>query len=414
MTDSPPAMLSAYQKSVIAVLAFLQFTVVLDFMILSPLGALLMEKLSVGPAQFGLVVSAYAFSAGVAGFLTAGFADRFDRKRFLLVFYVGFIVGTALCGVAWSYEVLLAARVVTGLFGGVLSGASMAIIADVFPFQVRGRVMGTVQTSFAAAQILGIPAGIALSNHWGWHAPFLLIAGVGAAVGVVIALVLRPVTAHLEGKGAKASAFGHLIAAATKPAHLRGFAASVLLATGGFMMMPYGSAFMVNNLGIPLEKLPIVYIVSGGAAFVAGPLIGRLADGVGKYRMFFLSTLATVAVVLVYTHLEGPVSLWVVIAFSLAMFAAVTGRMVTSQALVSAVPEPAERGAFMAINSALQQVSGGIAAVIGGLLIVQRADGGLEHFDRIGWAVGAAALVALVPMAIIDRAVRRQPAGGPS
>lgn len=414
MNESPPPALSAYQKSVIAVLAFLQFTVVLDFMILSPLGALLMEKLSVGPAQFGLVVSAYAFSAGVAGFLTAGFADRFDRKRFLLVFYVGFIVGTALCGVAWSYEVLLAARVVTGLFGGVLSGASMAIIADVFPFQVRGRVMGTVQTSFAAAQILGIPAGIALSNQWGWHAPFLLIAGVGAAVGVVIALVLRPVTAHLEGSRAQDSAFGHLIAAATKPAHLRGFAASVLLATGGFMMMPYGSAFMVNNLGVPLEKLPIVYIVSGGAAFVSGPLIGRIADGVGKYRMFFLSTLATVAVVLVYTHLEGPVSLWVVIAFSLAMFAAVTGRMVTSQALVSAVPEPAERGAFMAINSALQQVSGGIAAVIGGLLILQRADGGLEHFDRIGWAVGAAALVALVPMAIIDRAVRRQTDGGPA
>jgi predicted MFS family arabinose efflux permease len=173
------------------------------------------------------------------------------------------------------------------------------------------------------------------------------------------------------------------------------------------MMMPYGSAFMVNNLGIPMTQLPTVYIASGVAAFFTGPLIGRVADSMGKYRLFFLSTVATIVVVVVYTHLEGPVSLAVVIGFSLLMFASVTGRMVTSQALVSAVPDAKDRGAFMAINSALQQISGGIAAVVGGLLIVQRSDGGLDHFDRIGWAVALAAVITLFAMRAIDRAVQR-------
>lgn len=417
---------SRYQKSIIAMLAFLQFTVVLDFMILSPLGAVLMTELNINPAQFGVVVSAYAFAAGIAGFLAAGFADRFDRKKFLLFFYVGFIAGTLMCGIAWSYETLLAARVVAGLFGGVIGGTSMAIVADLFPFGVRGRVMGTLGTSFAAAQVLGIPAGLALSTWWGWHAPFILIVVVGTGVGVAIAVAMQPVVGHLlpkddvtataAGSGAVAvpggvapakagaSAYAHLLAALTKPAHLRGFAATVLLATGGFMMMPYGSAFIVENLDISVDRLPAIYVASGVAAFFAGPLVGRLADQLGKYRVFVVASLLTVAVVVWYTHLDGPTPIWVVIAASIVMFAGVTGRMVTSQALVSTVAQPAERGAFMAINSALQQVSGGIAAVVGGMLIAQRADGGLEHFDRIGFAVAAAALITLVPMGVIAKA----------
>jgi predicted MFS family arabinose efflux permease len=172
---------TGYQKFVIFLLAFLQFTIILDFMILSPLGALLLEELHVTTRQFGLVVSVYAFSAGASGLLTAGFADRFDRKKLLLFFYFGFLLGTLGCGIAPDYSTLLVARTVTGLFGGVIGSISMAIAADLFPLEVRGRVMGVIQTAFAASQVLGLPIGLFLSNHWGWHAPFLLISALGRA-----------------------------------------------------------------------------------------------------------------------------------------------------------------------------------------------------------------------------------------
>ncbi len=167
-----------YQVFVIAILSFLQFTVVLDFMVLSPLGAILMPELAIKPAQFGMVVSAYAFSAGASGFLAAGFADRFDRKRLLLFFYAGFILGTTLCALADNYHDLLIARIITGIFGGVLSSISFAIITDIFKMEVRGRVMGFVQMSFASSQVLGIPVGLYLANKLGWHSPFFMIVAI--------------------------------------------------------------------------------------------------------------------------------------------------------------------------------------------------------------------------------------------
>ena len=141
-TPAPP--FSGYQKTVVAMLAFLQFAVILDFMLMSPLGALIMPDLKIGPAQFGLVVSAYAFSAGVSGLLTAGFADRYDRKKLLLFFYTGFVLGTLWCGLANSFHALLAARIVTGIFGGVIGSVVLAIATDLFEVALRGRVMGLI------------------------------------------------------------------------------------------------------------------------------------------------------------------------------------------------------------------------------------------------------------------------------
>src|SRR6478735_4432989 len=185
-TDAPPALqFSGYQKIVIAMLAFLQFAVIIDFMLMAPLGALIMPALGATPAQFGTVVSAYAFAAGVSGFLTAGFADRFDRKKLLLFFYTGFIGGSAWCGLATSFESLLLARIVTGLFGGVIGSIVLAIATDLFDFQMRGRVMGYIQTAFSASQVLGLPAGL------------------------LIAFGMKPVNAHLALKQER-SPFMHL------------------------------------------------------------------------------------------------------------------------------------------------------------------------------------------------------------
>jgi predicted MFS family arabinose efflux permease len=396
-----------YQSTVVAILAFLQFTVVLDFMILSPLGALLLRELHVTPAQFGLVVSAYAFSAAASGLLTAGFADKFDRKKLLLFFYSGFVWGTFLCGIAPSYWFLMTARMVTGLFGGVIGSISLAIVADLFPFEMRGRVMGVVMSAFAASQVLGIPVGLYLSNAFGWHAPFLMIAGVGAVVGVVIFTQLRPIDEHLKSPSSR-TALPHLLATVARPRYRWGFASTILLAIGGFMLMPFGSAFSVHNLGIPLEKLPMVYMVTGFATIVAGPLMGRISDAVGKYPTFVGGSALGIVLVVYYTHL-AVTPLWFVIALNVVLFIAITARMVSSQALSSAIPEPQDRGAYMSISSSLQQFAGGLASSAAGLIVSQTADGAITHYERLGYVVSAAMIATVFFVHKIDSLVKAEP-----
>ncbi|HET6540000.1 MAG TPA: MFS transporter, partial [Chryseolinea sp.] len=374
-----------YQVFVIAILSFLQFTVVLDFMVLSPLGAILMPELAIKPAQFGMVVSVYAFSAGASGFLAAGFADRFDRKRLLLFFYAGFILGTTLCAVADNYHDLLIARIVTGIFGGVLSSISFAIITDIFKMEVRGRVMGFVQMSFASSQVLGIPVGLYLANKLGWHSPFFMIVAICMAVGVLIVIFLKPVNAHLKIPSTR-NPFEHLFKTVSRPLYLRAFAATTLLATGGFMLMPFASAFSVNNLGISLDQLPLLYMITGVFSMFAGPLIGKYSDQVGKYNIFTVGSIVTMVVVVIYCNL-GITPLWLVLVLNILMFAGVSSRIITSSALVSAVPVPQDRGSFMSVNSSVQQISGGIAAYVAGKIVVEAADGKLEHYDTLGYVV---------------------------
>jgi len=398
-----------YQKFVVAVLAFLQFTIILDFMILSPLGAILLPALHIATSQFGLLVSVYALSAGVSGLLTAGFADKFDRKKLLLFFYAGFILGTALCGLAASYPLLLAARIVTGIFGGVIGSIAMAITADLFPLESRGRVMGVVQTAFAASQVLGLPIGLWLANHWGWHAPFLMVAGLGALAGLVIAWGVKPINAHLRVPNDR-SAFQHLWKTVSRPAYLRAFAATLFLATGGFMLMPFGSAFTVNNLGIALAQLPVIYLITGLCSIIAGPLVGRLSDAVGKYPVFVGGTGLTIVMVTIYCHL-GRTPLGLVILINVLLFVGISARMIATSSLISAVPELKDRGAFMSVNSSLQQFAGGTAAALAGLIVVQTGDGRIEHYGALGGVVVAAMVLTLVLMYSVHKMVMAKTAG---
>ena len=273
---------SRYQSLLIALLALAQFTIIVDFVIMSPLGAILMPALNISAGQFGVAVSAYAFSAGISGVLAAGFADRFDRKRFLLFFYVGFTLGTLLCALAPNYHLLLLGRVVTGLFGGVIGSVVLAIVTDLFALHLRGRVMGFVQTAFAASQVLGIPAGLFLANHWSWHTAFGAIVVLSIATMAAILLVMRPVDGHLRLKQDH-NAFRHLIATVGQPRYTLAFAVTTLLATGGFMLMPFGSAYTVHNLGIDILHLPTIYLVSGLFSIFTGPMVGRASDAFGKY-----------------------------------------------------------------------------------------------------------------------------------
>ena len=399
----PRSGFTRYQAFVVAVLAFLQFTVILDFMIISPLGAMMMPVLHMSPQQFGLAVSAYALSAGASGLLAAGYADRFDRKRMLLFFYAGFVLGTLLCALADTFPLLLGARIVTGLFGGVIGAIVLAIATDLFPLQMRGRVMGTIQTAFAASQVLGLPAGLYFANHWDWHAPFLAIVAVAAPAGLVIALWMKPVAAHLALRQEK-SPFLHLLHTLTEPRYRTAFALNVLLPTGGYMLMPFATAYMVDNIGLPLTDLPTIYLVTGLSIVFAGPLIGRFSDRVGKFRTFCWGTGLTILMVAVWTNL-GHASLFTVIAVNVLMFMGIFGRIIPSQALVSAIPTVTERGAFNAVSASLQQFAGGVSAGIAGLVIVEAADGTLKHFNWLGVIVMTVALISMLLMYYVHRQV---------
>ncbi len=395
-----------YQLLIIAILSILQFTVILDFMVLSPLGAILLDKLNISTSQFGLVVSVYAFSAGCAGILTAGFADKYDRKKLLLFFYSGFLLGTVFCALAPNYHLLLAARIVTGIFGGVIGSVSFAIITDLFAVEVRGRVMGFVQMSFAASQVLGLPIGLLLANHFGWHAPFWMIAGAGVVLGIVIAFKMKPVNAHLQITGGQ-KAITHLMATLTKPEYAKAFLATTLLATGGFMLMPFGSAYSINNLGITLAQLPIIYLITGIFSIAFGPITGKLSDKIGKFKIFCLGSFLSMLMVAIYTHL-GVTPLWELVVLNVILFIGISSRMIASSALLMAVPEITDRGAFMSINAASQQISGGVASIIAGLIVYQSSTGKLERYDVLGYVVITSMLVAMWMLYYLNKRIQNK------
>jgi predicted MFS family arabinose efflux permease len=402
----PPARIrfSGYQKLVIAILGFLQFTVILDFMIISPLGAIVMPTLHISPQQFGFAVSSYAFSAGVSGFLAAGFADRFDRKRLLLFFYFGFMLGTLLCALATTYPLLLVARIVTGVFGGVIGSIVLAITTDLFPLEMRGRVMGVISTAFAASQVLGLPAGLYLTGHWNWHAPFLAIVAIGVPAGVVIMLCMRPVVAHLALQQER-SPLAHLVHTITEPRYRLALLLVMLLPTGGYMLMPFGTAFIVNNVGLTFAVLPLIYLVTGVSSIFVGPLVGKASDSYGKFAMFCFGSLVTLIMVPLWTNI-GHVPLVAVIVINVVLFAGIFSRMIPAQALISAIPEPSKRGAFNAVSASLQQFAGALSAAVAGWLIVQRPNGSLAHFDWLGYLV---MIISLVSVALMYRVHKQVP-----
>jgi predicted MFS family arabinose efflux permease len=378
--------LTRYQWLAVAILALTQFTVVLDFMVMSPLGDLLMKDFKVKPDQFGIVVSSYALAAGLSGFLTAGFADRFDRKRLLVFFYSGFILGTLFCGLAESYNQLVLARILTGLFGGVMSSISMAIVADIFSLEQRGRVMGFMQMGFGLSQIVGIPLSLFIADMYNWQTPFYLIVGLSVGMLLAILLALKPINAHLALKREN-SAFKHLLATIKNRNYRIGFLATAFMSLGGYFMMPWGSAFAVNNVGISQKELPFLFMVVGVSTFMIMPLIGILADKINKFQLFMTASIVMIASVLVYVHL-GETTLFVLIVVNIFMMGGIMARMVPSQALTTSVPEAKDRGAFMSINASLQQIAGGIAAMIGGKIVWQYSPSSpLMNFDLLGYVV---------------------------
>ncbi len=373
-----------YQIFVILILSLLQFTVVLDFMILSPLGDILMKTLQLSTSRFGSVVSAYAISAGISGILAAGFADKFDRKKLLLFFYSGFVIGTFFCGMANSYTALFLARIVTGLFGGVISAIAMAIITDVFTLEQRGRVLGFVQMAFAASQILGVPLGLWLADTYSWNAAFFMIVGLAMVIGLAILWKLKPLNTHLNLQTDK-RVIEHLLHTLKKKNYRIGFMATAILSMGGFMIMPFTSAFIVNNVGIPQSSLPLIFLFTGLSTIIIMPIIGKLSDRMSKMLLFSIGSAIASVMIVIYTNLN-PVPIWMVIIINMILFMGIMSRMVPATTLNSAIPESADRGAYMSINSSLQQMSGGLAAIVAGFIVKQDGKSApLQNFDVLGY-----------------------------
>lgn len=397
---------SGYQKFVIAILALTQFTVVLDFMVMSPLGDLLMKSMQLSTKQFGIAVFSYAFSAGISGFLTAGFADSFDRKKLLLFFYIGFIVGTLFCGLASNFYLLVAARVFTGIFGGVIGSISMAIVSDLFPIEKRGRVMGFLQMGFGTSQVLGIPISLYIANHFGWQSPFFLIVGMAFVIWLFIVLKMKPITKHLEVKDKDTNALQHLIHTIQNRNYRIGFLTTALMSLGGFMIMPWGSVYAINNLHVTQEQLPLLFMIAGVATLLMMPLIGKISDKINKFTIFTFASAWMIIVVVIYANL-GVTSFSIVVILNVLMMMGVMARMVPSVALVSELPKLQDRGAFMSVNSSLQQMAGGIAAAIGGMIVVQKnTHSPIEHYDTLAYVVSFFVILCVIMLYRVQKIIK--------
>ena len=397
---------STYEIYLVLILSLTQFTVVLDFIVMSPLGDFLMKSLELSTTQFGWAVSAYAFSAGASGLLTAGFADRFDRKKLLLFFYVGFILGTLLCGLSHTFSMLLSARIFTGIFGGVIGSISMAIVTDLFPLDKRGRVFAFLQMAFGASQVFGIPLSLYMANIWGWQSPFLMIVGLSVITWFFILLKLKAVTGHLEDQS-ESNALNHLWKTISLRKYRIGFFATAFLSLGSFMMMPWGSAYAINNLKVTTFQLPFLYMASGVCTLTIMPLVGKLSDRFDKFTLFFIASVILIIVISVYANL-GPSPFWLVLIMNLGLQVGFMSRMIPSISLTSALPQKHDRGAFMGISSSLQQIAGGIAAAMGGMIVVQHDKfSPLDHYDTLVYVVVLLSAISVFLLLRVSRIVKQ-------
>ena len=378
------------ENLLILLLAALQFTHIVDFMIMMPLSPQLMDAFAIQPAEFGLLVSSYSLAAGVSALLASAIADRFDRRHALLVCYLGMTIATLGCGLADSYALLLAARIVAGFFGGVMSAVALAILGDVIPPQRRGQAMGIVMLAFSLAAIVGVPLGLFIANHYQWQTPFLFLTLVCVAVLLLSWFVVPPVRTHLQQMPTPMlQSYRDLLSV---PNHWWGFVTSSLVMFGGFMVIPYIAPALVANTELQNEDLPYIYLVGGAVTLITRPIIAKLTDRYAHAQVFtWIVLLSFIPIILVTQTL--PVGLMWHLLMAALFFIFVSGRFIPSSALVTASCTPQFRGRVMAFNSAMQNLGSGIAALVAGLIMTKTHTGELLHYDWVGYC---ACLVGLI------------------
>ena len=385
--------ITAAELLLLLVLAAVQFTHIVDFMIIMPLGPVYMREMGLSPGQFGSVVAAYTISAGLAGLLAARVLDRFDRKSALLTLYAGFAASTLFCAVAPNYLLLLAARTVAGAFGGVAAAVVYAVIGDAFPDARRGFATGVVMSAFSVASIAGVPLGLVLADRYGWHVPFAALGGLSFAVLALAAAALPPLRGHLRRRPAQPVATWAVL---TDANHLRAYTLMVSLVLSTFLLVPYLATFLVANVGLDTDQLKLMYLYGGLATLATTAPIGRLADRFGKLAVFRIMAVATLVLIVLLTNLPARLAVPLVLALTTAFMVTTSGRMVPAIALITGSAAPRYRGSFMSLNAAVQHLTSGAASLVGGALLGADQGGALTGFPLLGLLACVATVASLV------------------
>jgi predicted MFS family arabinose efflux permease len=372
------------ERLVLLLLAAIQFTINLDFLIILPLGPQYMRVMLITPTQFNLIVAAYAIAAGISGIAAGFFLDRFDRKTALLWLFLGFATGTLFCALAPTYRLLVAARALAGTFGGVTGALILAIVGDVIPEHRRGEAMGMVMSAFSVASIFGVPLGLVLAAHFNWHVPFYVIAGISVPILAAVSRFVPSLGGHLEHARSQHLA-ARMLAVLSEPNHQMAFLFMAVLTCAGFTIFPTLATYMVYNVGLTEHQLPFIYLTGGLCTLFSMNWIGRWADRAGKLRVFTLMSLSASVPVLALTNLPR-VPLLVALATSTLLMICMSGRFVPAMAMMTATVESRYRGGFMSVNSSVQQFSCGFAAWLSGGIIGQGPNQEITHYPIVGLA----------------------------
>jgi predicted MFS family arabinose efflux permease len=386
------------ERWLLLTLASIQFTSVLDFMIMMPLGPQLTELFRISASEFGFLVSAYTFSAGLSGLLAATYIDRFGRKRMMLTLYPLFGAAALACSFAPTFAWLMVARVASGFFGGVLMALSQTIVAEVIPFERRGRAMGVVMTSFSVATVAGVPLALFLASHFNWHAPFLAIALMVSVCALGAAKTLPSLKGHLAAHPIGDSApnmLANLRLVLVDPNHLRAYAMSASMVFAGFAVIPYIALYLQGNAGFKPEQIPYVYLTGGICTLISARLIGHWSDRAGKAYAFRRLALLMPLPLLAMT-LSADLPMVGVLLVSSVLFVVMSGRMIPGMALIGAAADPRRRGSFMTLNSAVQSLAMGLAALVGGQILGRDGNGHLTHYWIAALLGGGASLLSFV------------------
>lgn len=387
--------LTRSQYIILLILAAINFTHIMDFMIMMPMGPQLMRKMHINPGQFGMLVSCYSIAAGTASFTGTFLVDRFDRKKVLMLCYPGFCLGSLICGLSPDYISLLLARILTGLLGGVIGSQVLSIVADIIPAQHRGKATGTIMTGFSAASVLGVPMGQYFGTKMGWEVPFFGIGCAGLAVWLIAMKVLPPVRGHLALGHTTRNPFKMLVEILEVPNHQKALFFTLLVTFSHFTMIPFLSPYMVANVGFQEIQLSYIYFFGGTITLFTGPYIGKLADRYGSVRVFSILVLLAIIPQLAITHMPA-VPIWVALIATSFFFIFSGGRFVPSQALTMSAINPSQRGGFMSLNSSLMQLASGLAVFLAGLVVVKNDVGRLENYNLIGYSTMIFSLLTIV------------------
>lgn len=382
------------ERLLLFTLAAIQFNHVVDFMIMMPLGPQLMRTLEITPQAFSLLVSSYTFSAGIIGFCGAFFLDRFERKKSLQIIFIGFVLGTLACGLAPNYSFLMAARILTGGFGGLLGTMVLSIVGDAIPLERRSAAMGLIMTAFSAASVLGVPAGLFLSAHYSWNMPFIALAAFSVFAHIAIIKWIPVMKDHLAMQPEQRDIWAPFKMVGGDKNLQRALLLQMTLMLGHFSLIPFLSPYMVANVGFTEKELPLIYLLGGAVSIVSLPLIGKLADKYGRYKVFIFGILLSVIPQVLITNMP-PVPLYMALMVTTFFFITTGGRTIPASTIITSTVTPRQRGSFMSINVAVQQISSGIAAYMAGLIIVKDAGGQLQHYNIVGYIAIGFSLIAL-------------------